>query len=274
MTQRTWWQRPQLRTDEEVGQERKVSWLELFFDLVFVVVISQLSHHLASHISLTGAAGFLLLFIPVWWVWIGGMLYNERFETTDVSNRLFVFLQMLPVAALAVFARAGLEDGSIGFALSYVAARILLIFLWLRGGWHVPVFRPVSNRYAAGFTLSVLLFTASVFVPPPSRFLLWGLGLLIDLVTPMFTLRTQARLPRFSTSRLPERFGLFTIIVLGESIVGVVQGMAEQPELSGMTAVAGVLGMSLAFGLWWVYFDYIARRYPKPGVWWSLSWAY
>jgi low temperature requirement protein LtrA len=274
MTTRTWWQRPQLRTDEDEAKERKVTWLELFYDLVFVVVIAELAHSLAGHISPSGVVGFVLLFIPVWWVWIGGTYYNERFATDDLSNRVFTFLQILPVAALAVFAHDGLGETSTGFALSYAAARILLIILWLRGGWHARIFRPVSNRYAIGFSISALLFVISVFVPPPARFVLWGIGLIIDIVTPITTLNIQAKLPRLSTSRLPERFGLFVIIVLGESIVGVVQGVAAQPNLTVALSITAALGMALAFGMWWVYFDFIARRVYKPNVWWALTWGY
>jgi low temperature requirement protein LtrA len=132
----------------------------------------------------------------------------------------------------------------------------------------------MTNRFVAGFSLSILLFAVSVFVPPPWRFWLWSTGLLIDLVTPMFTLQVQTRLPRLSTSKLPERFGLFMIIVLGEAIVGVVSGVAEQEQRSWRTAFTGTLGMVLAFGLWWVYFDFVARRRARPSIWWPLGWNY
>lgn len=273
MGTRRWWQRPRLRTDEGEQRERKVSWLELFYDLVFVVVISELTSYLSGHVTLEGVLGFVLLFVAVWWVWIGGTLYNERFETEDVSYRVFTFLAMLPVAAMAVFAHGGLGETSSAFALSYAAARGLVTFMWLRGGWHDAAFRPVANRFGVGFSLSILLFVLSAFVPAPWRFVLWGVGLLIDLLTPVTTLGIQARLPQFS-SKLPERFGLFVIIVLGETIVRVVQGVARTGSLSMATGLTGVLGMALAFGLWWVYFDFVARRRFKPGIWWRLSWSY
>jgi low temperature requirement protein LtrA len=97
---------------------------------------------------------------------------------------------------------------------------------------------------------------------------------LVDLLTPAFTLRHQAQLPRFSTTRLPERFGLFILITLGESIIGTVQGMADQEQLSLLTGISGVLGMALSFALWWVYFDFIARRPAKPGIGWAFAWSY
>ncbi|MBC8161419.1 MAG: low temperature requirement protein A [Roseiflexaceae bacterium] len=273
MVRRTWWQVPQLRTDEDEHRERRVSWLELFFDLVFVVVIAELAHHLSEHITLQGVGEYALLFVAVWWSWIGGTFYTERFETPDVSYRLFTFLQMLPIAAMAVFAAAGLASSSAAFGLSYAASRALIIFLWLRGGFHAPSFRPVTNRYAIGFSLSVLLFVLSVFIPAPFRYAVWALALVIDLLTPIATLKLQARLPRISTSRLPERFGLFVIIVLGEAIIGVVQAVADQP-LAWPTALTGTLGMALVFGIWWIYFDFIARRAPNFGGWWAVFWNY
>ncbi|MFN8471487.1 MAG: low temperature requirement protein A [Anaerolineae bacterium] len=272
MARRQWWQRPQLRIG---GDERRVSWLELFFDLVFVVVISQLAHHLAGHLSLSGFFGYVLQFIAVWWVWIGGTYYNERFETHDLSYRLYVFLMMLPPAAMAVFASQGLDKASAQFAMTYVVARILIIALWLNGGYHNPSFRPVSNRYAIGFSISALLWLISVFVPPPTRYVLWGLGLLIDFLTPITTLNWQAKLPQAKKSKLPERYGLFVIIVLGEAIVGVINGVANVDLLDLGVGGTGILGMALIFGLWWVYFDFIGRREgARRGIWSSLIWGY
>lgn len=76
MAKRQWWQRPKLRTDEEEDVERKATWLELFYDLVFVVVIAELAHTLFEHISLAGIGSFIFLFIPVWWTWIGVTFYS------------------------------------------------------------------------------------------------------------------------------------------------------------------------------------------------------
>ena len=103
---------------------------------------------------------------------------------------------------------------------------------------------------------------------------MWGLGLASDLCTPVTTLRFQARLPRPHGSKFPERFGLFVIIALGEAIVGVIGGVAESDPFSWRAGLAGMLGLVLAFGLWWIYFDFIGRRGPKPGMWWLFGWMY
>lgn len=272
MARRQLLQRPQLRVGEEA---RRVSWLELFFDLVFVVVISQLAHHLAAHVSLSDFLAYALQFLAAWLLWIAGTYYNERFEAYDLSYRVFVFLLMLPPAALAVFASQGLDKASAQFALAYAAGRVLIIALWLNGGYHNPSFRPVSNRYAIGFSLSVLLWLASVFVAPPMRYALWGLGLAVDVLTPLTTLHLQAKLPPNKASKLPERYGLFVIIVLGEAIVGLINGLADVSPLTLGASVTAVLGMALVFGLWWIYFDFIGRREgSRPGVWPMAIWAY
>ncbi|GGR03894.1 low temperature requirement protein A [Deinococcus ruber] len=269
------WERPTLRTDEEHHIERKVSWLELFYDLVFVVVIAQLAHDLASHLNGSGLLAFVLLFIPAWWMWVSGTVYNERFETQDLSYRLLVFLQMLVVSALAIFAHGAFGETSAGFALSYAAGRALVVFMWGRAGWYNPQARPVTNRYVLGFSTSILLWVASVFVPPPLRFILWAIGLVVDIATPILTIRQQRRLPRYSSSKLPERMGLFVLIVLGESVVSVVSGLSgDAHHLSVLLGVKLALGIGVTFGLWWVYFDFVSRRPPKPTPTASIAWTH
>ena len=119
-----------------------------------------------------------------------------------------------------------------------------------------------------------MLFVISVFVPPPWRFVLWGIGLLIDLLTPFTTFELQRHLPAYNPSKMPERFGLFVLIVLGEAIVGVIEGTAEHRDLSLTIGSSAVCGMALVFGLWWVYFDFVARRGPRPGPWQWSTWTY
>lgn len=273
MANGNWWQKPTLRVFNE-HEERKVSWLELFFDLTFVVIVAQLAHYLVYHISGEGVITFVLLFLPAWWTWIGGTFYNARFETHDVSYRLLVFLMMIPVTVMAVFAHSGLGEGSIGFALAYVAGRALLVFMWMRGGYHEPSIRPLTNRYAIGFGLSGLLFLISIWVAPPLRFVLWGLGLFSDLITPILTVPYQMKLPRLSRGKLPERYGLFVIIVLGEAIVGIIGGVAEIEPLSFSVGLESLISLVLVIGLWWVYFDNVGRREPKQKMWWLVPWSY
>ncbi len=261
-----WWARPELRRDEDEGQERKVGFLDLFYDLIFVVAVAQLGHDLAKHPDLEHAGRFALLFLAVWWLWIGNTFYTDRFETEDVSHRLFTFLQMIPVVGLAVFAHGAFGDTALQFALSYTVGRLLIIMLWWRGGRHDAAARPATDAYVTGFTIGLLPWIASFFAPVEWRWALWLLGLLIDISVPALMRSRLARLPQFSFSRLAERFGLFTIIVLGESVAGTVNGLGGLDEVSTLGQITGVLAMVLAFQLWWIYFDMVPREHLKPQI--------
>ncbi|MDX2005008.1 MAG: low temperature requirement protein A [Meiothermus sp.] len=270
---RVWWQAPKLHQETE-GHERKVSWLELFYDLVFVVIIARLAHYLGYHLEASGVLEYLFLFLPVFWVWVGGTIYNDRFETHDVSYRFFVFLQILAASSMAVFIEGGLDKSADAFAWSYVAARLIIIAMWWRGGRHNPIARPLTNRFVAGFSIGAGLWVLSIFVEGPLSLALKLLGLAVDLITPATTLRIQKNLPRLSTAKITERFGLFAIIVLGEGLLGVINGFTDAKTINAAAALRFGLGMLLIFGLWWIYFDYIARRPPAAVLARRMTWSY
>lgn len=250
----TWFQPPQLRIGDGIeGEPRHATWLELFYDLVFVVAVSQLAHNLSGDISITGFLGFVVLFIPVWWAWIGATLYANRFDVDDIGHRLLTGIQMLAIAAMAVNIHHGLSETSAGFALSYAIVRSVLVFQYMRAAKHVASARRLASWYAVGFAIAAVLWATSAFVPLPWRFSFWALGLALDFATPLSAIRLQAGLlPHFE--HLPERFGLFTIIVLGEAIIAVVNGVAEQ-KWHLPSAITAILGFSIAFSLWWIYFE-------------------
>src|ERR671919_2088166 len=107
MATREWWQKPYLRRDEEFERHRAVTWLELFFDLIFVVVISRLAHNLGSDMSVLGLLIFGFMFVPVWWVWNATTYYTERFESEGLEHRLITLLSIIPVAGMAIFSEHG-----------------------------------------------------------------------------------------------------------------------------------------------------------------------
>jgi low temperature requirement protein LtrA len=276
---RRWWRPP--RATSEHPEERRVTFLELFYDLVYVVIIAELSHALSEHINLIGIGTFIFLFLIVWWAWFNGAMYHDMHGNNDIRTRVFTFLQMFTVAAMAVYAHAALGDGSSGFALAYGAFHIILTWLWWRTGVYDPNHRPLSQPYSITFLITSFLFIVSIFAPAPWRFILWGLALLLDLILLPLVLTSshtaiQEQLGRIllvSPSAV-ERFGLFTIIVLGEVIVGVVGGLAAHHRLDWLVGGRAIMGMLIAIGLWWVYFDHIAGRPPIPETVPSLAWVY
>jgi low temperature requirement protein LtrA len=269
------WHKPKLRTDEEFDQHRAVTWLELYFDLVFVVVIARLAHGLLADVTVHGLVEFLLMFLGVWWIWNAMTYYIERFESEGLENRVFTFLTMLPVASLAIHAHHGLGDNYVGFAASYLLARAINMSMWIRAGAHEAVFRPVAARFVTGYGITAVIIVASMFLPESLRLPLWGVAILVDILSPNLTIKHQAALPKLSTSKFPERMGLVTIVVLGEVVAGVINGLSETGyHLDRSGIVNGILGLSVGFSLWWVYFDYVARRPPKYRFIVALGWNY
>ena len=269
-------QPPKLRREECETGERRATWLELFFDLIFVVAIAQLAHNFKEDFSLLGLVKLAVLFIPVWWCWIGATFYDTRFDNDGLVDRLITLLQMAIAATMAANIHHGLDSNSTNFALSYIAFRGVLICQYLHAGYHVSQARGLTNWFAAGFSLSILFWLASLFVPLPWRLGMWGLGLIVDFATPLTAGKRVAEVPP-DMAHTTERIGLFTIIVLGESIVAVVGGVADRQWTPISIAIA-LLGLSIAFSFWWMYFDSVdesplhAMKRGKMRI--ALTWLY
>lgn len=244
---------PTLRSADKTEVERHATWLELFYDLVFVASISQLATRLSADFSPAGTCRFAVLFIPVWWAWVGHTFYLSRFDTEDLGHRLLTMLQMMAVASLAVHVPDALGSTSTGFALSYAAVRFILVAEYIRAGRHIPAVLPLTSRYVRGFGTAASLWALSVLTPPPWRFWLWGMALVVDFAAPLTAGQLHIRFPPH-LSHLPERFGLFTIIVIGEAVASVVFGIGRT-GLTMVSALTGLMGMLIAFAFWWGYFE-------------------
>lgn len=249
-----WWRPPRLRSNEP-DAHRRATWLELFYDLVYVVVVAALAHELGARLSWTGLLAFVGLFVPAWWSWSGVTFYNDRFDTDDAAHRLFTLLQMMGAAAMALSVHGALHGP--GFALSYAAVRMVLVLKYLRAARHVPHAAPLARRYALGFTVAAALWVLSLLLPTPARYALWAVAMAVDIGTPLTARHLQEKLP-VSTSHLPERIGLFTIIVLGEAVAATVRG--SEAGVTALGLMAAFLALALAFCVWWVYFDNLDER--------------
>jgi low temperature requirement protein LtrA len=246
-----------------------VTFLELFFDLVFVAVIAQLAHTLTDEPSWAGVGWFVFLFYAVWSSWINGTLYHDLHGIDDLSTRVFTFAQMLAVAVMAVHAGDVPGDGAGGFALGYAANSFLLVVLWFRTGVHDPNHRPASVPYSIAYLCSAALFAGSALVEAPTMYWFWVAGLACEVLGLLIAFQrwtppeSQAGDAVIATSpSLIERMGLFVIIVLGEVVVGSVNGMADLLPLDSEEIAIGLLGFVVAIGLWWMYFDLVSHRAP------------
>jgi len=231
-----------------------VTWLELFFDLVFVAAVAQVGAHLRDDYSLNGLLRFAFLFLLIWWAWLGHTTFSTRFDTDDLVQRLLTWLQMFLVAVMAINATGALDSrDSAGFAAAYSIMRFVLVAQYVRAR-RVRQARALTTRYASSYAISATMWLLSSVIPVPWRFWLWALALVIDVATPLVTTAHLIRVPH-DAAHLPERYGLFSIILLGESMVAVMTGMGRQEYWSVGAAASAVLGMALVFAIWWWYFD-------------------
>ncbi len=236
------------------SQPRRASWLELFFDLIFVAAVAQVGVPLGQDYTLHGLARYALMFLLIWWAWVGHTMYSTRFDADDVVQRLLTLLQIFAAAAMAANAKSAFDSrDSAGFGAAYSVLRAVLVVQYLRAR-RLKETRRLTTLYSVGFGAASLLWFVAAILPVPTRFWLWGAALLIDMGTPWLAVQYTDKCPP-DAEHLPERFGLFTIILLGESVAAVMHGMESQEMWSPSAAISAFTGLSLAFGYWWWYFD-------------------
>ncbi len=244
---------------------RSVSFLELFYDLVFVVLVGQAAHTLAAHPGWRGTAEFAAVFGLVWIAWINGTLYHELHGREDGRSRFYVFAQMGVLAVLAVFTGyAGTTDGT-AFALTYSVLLLLLTWQWYEVRRRdLPEYRPASTPYLRGLAVTIVVMVASAWMPETVRLASWSVIVVgwVALGVTGFVGRSRPLTFFEVTESLVERMALFVIIVLGETVVGVVNGIGET-DRDALTIVTGVLGLCIGFGIFWNYFDVVGAREPR-----------
>jgi low temperature requirement protein LtrA len=256
---------------------RHATWFELFFDLVFVAVIIQMSHGLADDYSWTGALRFALLFLPIWWAWVGHTFYSTRFDSDDVAHRGLGFAQMVIIVVMGVVAADAFDETGAWFAGAAAAYRGLLAVENWRAR-QIPVAKALATFWMRSWLISAALWLAAVFVEDEARYALCALALLVEMAVPFFGTRHTRALPPHA-EHLPERFGLFTIIVLGKVFIASLDGLTHGHHFEPAALIPAVLGMLTCFLFWWGYFVGVAaadelRIEGRRGVMGFRIWAY
>ena len=270
---RSLWQPP--RHHGEQPHERVVGPLELFYDLAVVVLVAQAAHRLAGHLTWPGLGEFAVVFTLVWIAWANGSLHHELHGHEDARARNTFLLQILVLVALGAFIP---EAGGARGAAFAVAAGVLfavLAVLWqLAARGDRPAYRRSSRMFVAGTAACAILLAGTAFMPAIARTSAWGLIDAANLAgfAALILTATPAEAAGLTiTDALIERFGLLIIIVLGETLTGVVQGLASEP-ISGLTLSVGLIAVVIGFGAWWTYFDFAGHRHLEAKPTASLQW--
>lgn len=258
------WQPP--RAHGEIRRDRTVGPLELFYDLVVVVLVAQAAHTLTAHLTLHGLAEFAVVFTVVWIAWFNGTLLHDLHGREDVRSRNSFLAQILLLVPLGAYVPHAGDVHGRAFAATAALLFLLLAFLW----WRVS--RIDTSDFARPTRLYVgatLAFAAGLAASAPlhadNRLIVWAALAVLYLasVTLVFAVIPGEFDSAIAvTDALNERFGLFVIIVLGETVTGVVAGLTTDPTNAHKLAV-GVVCVIVGFGSWWTYFDFVGHREPR-----------
>jgi low temperature requirement protein LtrA len=251
------------RRPDEVSQ--RASTLELFYDLVFVFAITQVSHLLLEHLTWAGAGQALIVLLAVWWSWNYTTWTTNELDTETIPVRLLLLALMLISLLMSVAIPDAFGGHALLFAGSYVAVQVgRHAFLTFAAAQPRTIEHERAGRILTWFMAAGVLWIAGALADDPARTALWLAALALDYGAPLVLFWVPGR-PRLEgatwnvgTEHFAERFGLFIILALGESIV-LIGATTSESDLAPATIVAFVMAFLASAAIWWLYFTSVAR---------------
>ncbi|HEY5860362.1 MAG TPA: low temperature requirement protein A [Actinomycetota bacterium] len=262
MTRAGGWRVPMAGRDREESHRASTP-LELFFDLVIVIAVAaasrSLHHGIAEDHVPESILSYLMVFFAIWWAWMSFSWFATAYDTDDVPYRVGVLVQMSGAIIIAAGVGRAFEAGDwTVVTLGYVVMRLATVALWMRAARGDPEHRANSMRWVMGVTIAQVGWILLLFAPDGLKLPGFLFLVVAELFVPIWAAR--AKRMRFHAEHIAERYGLFTIIVLGESVLaGTVAIGTAAEEVAGIPDVA-ILGVALGallivFVMWWLYFE-------------------
>jgi low temperature requirement protein LtrA len=266
----------------DVDEEHRTSTpLELLFDLCFVVAVAQAASQLDQALSVghihTAIVAYLLVFFAIWWAWVNFTWFASAYDADDLFYRLLTFVQIVGVLILAAGVDTAFKGNFDVMTVGYVVMRIAMVAQWLRAASGDPAGRPVALRYAVGISILQVGWVARLFLPHEAGLVAFYLLAVCEMLLPAWAERAGggAGSP-WHPGHISERYGLFTLIVLGECIAAATVAIhaASASGLSaGLLAVAGG-AVLLVFSVWWWYFEHPSEEGLRLSRQASFVWGY
>jgi low temperature requirement protein LtrA len=266
-----------LRINTVPREESGSTWLELFFDLIYVAILVELGNRLSHNLSLSGVLEYAALFILIWWSWLALVFYTRYFPSDDIGQRLLTVLYMGAMILLAFEIHSVTIQTLTFFILSYASTKLILALMYLRAWKQYPEYRALTSHYAALYFLIGLMWIA-IALFDPDNFWLWGLVIAIDIFIPLLIRwshqvrgRPEPDHPPLKHHYMLHRFGELTIIVLGEFFIKLITSSSGL-ELQRFNFYLGVALLLISVSMWWLYFDHtdhtdLHRERARPVVW-------
>lgn len=231
---------------------RRATWLELFYDLVFVIAIAKISHYLLHTPTPMGLITFIALFFMVWWVWMGFSYHADLYENSHWSFPFILYLSMLGIIIFSIQIEHLASQQYAPVILSYLVLRLLLLASFAITWWHHKADRPFLNFYLIGFPLGIVFWGIALLT---HSLIFCLVGFVIEFSTPLLAYLFASTRPQ-QVSHLDERLGLFLLIVLGETIASVTFSISNgNNDIHNMLIC--IISFFIAIVLWKLYFSRI-----------------
>ena len=270
--------RQRMTARDTAERHRAATPLELLFDLTFVVAISQVAAQLAHATEgghpLESLLPFLMVFFAIWWAWMNYTWFASAYATDDVLYRVLTFVQIAGVLVIAGGVREAFESGNFAvITVGYLVMRVGLIALWIRAAIEHPEGRATAVRYAIGVSIVQALWVARLALIEQGTIWTFVVVAILDLAVPIWAERTGST--NWHPHHIAERYQLFTIILLGESVFAATLAVQDSISESGVGVeliTIAMLGLVIIFTLWWLYFsepagDGLSERRERSFIW-------
>lgn len=262
-----------LRTaDGHNRDQRRASWVELFFDLVVAGAVNQLAGFLQGHPDLVALARFACFFVPVWWLWVQFSLYADLHESDDVWHRSMLALALIACTGLAASASRAAAGDTDAFVIAFASMRAIQLVLYACARRHLPALRGLYRHYLICFGTGGALWLCSLLADGAARYGVLAAALGADAIGGLGLLNRRWQVP-LNAWHLIERFQLFVLIVLGESVARLI-GAATQRPWSLPLAVVLAAALATLASLWWAWIraaDRGALDTPRSIAWFAAA---
>lgn len=256
------------------------TWLELFFDLIYVAILIEMGNRLSHNLTLQGVAEFALLFIPIFWSWLAIVFFTRYFPSDDIGQRILTVAYMAVIILMASEIHSITQETAVAFTLTYGLSKVILVLMWLRVVVSNQKYRYLALYYSVIYSVGALIwFGIALFAP--TNFTLWAIAISLSVLGPAvvhwysnWRKDSPLVIPPIKHHYKQHRFGELTLIVLGEFFIKMVTN-ASGREIVGLNYFIGACLLGISVGIWWLYFDHLSHsslegKISHTGVWMYL----
>ncbi len=262
---KTWWRNSNQRNANI--EDRKISWLELFYDLVYVIAISKITHNLSLRLNIPGFLDYFYMLGLIYWGWLNGSSHHDLLGANDARTIFLTIWQIVILSALIVTLNSPAERIYFNATVVILIMQYYITYLWWSEGIYDKSNMHLNRYYTIIYLISFALIFSTFFLHQPYLRIIFYVALILNYIPPYFENRAlkEKRFEYRLTNSMAERLGLFTIILFGEVVLGVINGVSKFQNLTFYHWLLFIVCIFIVFTLWFTFFGMIADKKVKKG---------